>query len=108
MSGTDAFVKDLHFAGSALWQVLLASLVLGAGLPVLFALGVRAHAWGTGVAAGEGTPARAGHRLGRPIAYLLFAVVLYILAIGIYFIVVGGHGKELAFNGLWPEQVAKK
>jgi len=108
MSNGSAFVKDLHFAGTAIWQVLLASVVLGAGLPVIFALGVRSLAWGSAREAGDGAPARPGNPLGKVLAVVLFAVVLYILAIGIYYIIVGGHGKELDFNGIWPSQVAKK
>ena len=108
MSGGSAFVKDLHLAGAAIWQVLLASVVLGAGLPVIFALGVRSLAWGTASDGSDGTAPRSGNPAGKAIAVLLFAVALCILAIGIYSIVVGGHGKELQFHGIWPEQVAKK
>jgi hypothetical protein len=107
MSGGAAFGQDLQFAGKAIWQVLLASVVLGAGLPVVFALGVRSLAWGTGHDAGDGAAARPGNPLGKVLAVVLFAIVLYVLAIGIYYIVVGGHGKELQFNGIWPSQVAK-
>lgn len=117
MSSGSALVKDLHYAGTAIWQVLLVSIVLGAGLPMVFALGVRSLAWGSAAQSGEGPDgegqgiagaARTGNPAGKVIAALLFAVVLYILAIGIYFIIAGGHGKELAFHGIWPEQVAKK
>jgi len=109
MSNGSAFVKDLHFAGTAIWQVLVASVVLGAGLPVIFALGVRSLAWGTGneTGGGEGGAARPGNPMGKVLAVVLFAVVLYVLALGIYYIVVAGHGKELDFNGIWPSQVAK-
>ena len=110
MSGWSAFAKDLHYAGTAIWQVLLASVVLGAGLPMVFALGVRSLAWGSASEGdeGQGAAARPGNPAGKVLAVLLFAVVLYVLALGIYYIVVGGHGKELAFHGIWPEQVAKK
>ncbi|MBI5027389.1 MAG: hypothetical protein HZB48_00865, partial [Actinobacteria bacterium] len=33
------------------WRVLLIGMVLGAGLPTMFAFGIRALAWGTGGAA---------------------------------------------------------
>lgn len=108
MSNGSAFVKDLHLAGTAIWQVLIASVVLGAGLPVIFALGVRSLAWGTTSEGGDATPARAGNPMGKILAVVLFAVVLYVLALGIYYVIVAGHGKELAFNGIWPSQVAKK
>jgi hypothetical protein len=37
---------DLRFAIETIWKVALASLILGAGLPVLFATGIRSLAWG--------------------------------------------------------------
>ena len=108
MSNGSALGHDLHLAGTAIGQVLLASVVLGAGLPVVFALGVRSLAWGSASRAGDGAPARPGNPMGKALAVLLFAVVLYVLAVGIYYVVVSGHGKELAFHGVWPSQVAKK
>ncbi|RJO76618.1 hypothetical protein D5S18_10075 [Nocardia panacis] len=58
---------------SELWKVLLAALVLGAGLPSVFALGVRLYS-------GErrGYPALAG-------AMLCFAMVLLAIAVGILY-----------------------
>lgn len=41
-------MHNLGFALDGAWQVLLAGLALGAGLPVLFALGIRSLAWGAG------------------------------------------------------------
>ncbi|MDI6101124.1 hypothetical protein QLQ12_21145 [Actinoplanes sp. NEAU-A12] len=41
-------MHNLGFALDGAWQVLLAGLALGAGLPILFALGIRSLAWGAG------------------------------------------------------------
>jgi hypothetical protein len=41
-------MHNLGFALEGGWRVLAASLILGAGLPALFALGVRALAYGAG------------------------------------------------------------
>ncbi len=88
-------------------QVLLVSLVLGAGLPVLFALGLRAAAWGAGGdaerhAAGA---APAPHPLGRVLAVLCFALVVAAVLLGITFVVAGGFGRELDLSHGWPALV---
>ena len=64
-------MNNLALAADGAWKVLLASLVLGAGLPVIFALGVRSRA----DAAGGGRPAgRTGARTRS--ARSLFAALL--------------------------------
>lgn len=87
-----------------LGQVLLVSLVLGAGLPVLFALGLRATAWGAGGDAEEhGAGVRpAPHPLGRVLGVLCFAVVVLGVLLGITFVVASGLGLELTFPGGVP------
>ena len=87
-----------------LWKILLASLVLGAGLPALFAVGVRSLAYGTGGDAEEHATgvSPAPHPAGRAVAYLCFAVVLLIVALGITMIVASGFGKELNFENVFP------
>lgn len=70
---------------SALWRVVAVALLLGAGLPVLFAVGVRVGAPGS-TASGDGaaeddllvpaSPAR------RVLAALCFVVVLAVVALG--------------------------
>jgi hypothetical protein len=83
----------MHNLGLALdgaWKVLLASLILGAGLPALFAVGVRSMADGTG-----GAPGSQPHRIGTIAAYVCFAVVLLGALLGIAYIVASGLGREL-------------
>ncbi len=86
------------------WRVLLAGLVLGAGLPAMFAIGVRALAWGTG---GDAEVHETGvvlkpHPLGRLVAYTMFGLVLISVLLGIGYIVAHGLGMTITFNGLWP------
>lgn len=78
----------------ALWRIVVVGVLLGAGLPVLFAVGLRALTVGGpgagGGADGEGAAPAAGaggSLLGRLIAGVCFAVVLAAIAWGIYGIV---------------------
>ena len=84
----------------AIGEVLLVSLVLGAGLPVLFSLGIRAtaHAAGGAQERGGGPP----HPAFRLLGALCFAVVLACVALGIAYVVAGGFGKELSFEHVYP------
>jgi hypothetical protein len=88
---------DLH----ALWQVVLVGLICGAGLPALFAVGLRAlSAAGNrrtlSVADGQAQTAGAaadrvygGNPAGLAVAIACFAVILAAVGYGIYLIVAG-------------------
>jgi hypothetical protein len=76
----------------ALWQILVFGLLAGAGLPALFAVGMRAIAL-----PGKGHPRESdelfgGNPLEIAFAALCFAVVLGAVGYGIYIIVKSGHG----------------
>ena len=80
----------------ALWKIIVFGLVLGAGLPALFAVGVRALGVGqsdeadtaTGTAAETGTvQAGRSNVAGQAFAVLCFAAILAAIAWGIYSIV---------------------
>ena len=58
-------MHNLGFALDGAWKVLLAGLVLGAGLPVLFALGIRSLAYGAGGDAEVHEPGVTGRRRTR-------------------------------------------
>lgn len=91
-------IQNLGFAANAAWQVLLISLILGAGLPTLFALGIRSLSWGTahGTAGDHQT-----HPLGKVIAYILFGLVVLFVLLGVLIIVLSGFGMKLGFdNGI--------
>ena len=80
-------------AANSLWQVITVGLLFGAGLPTLFALGLRSlHGGALGVdAAGETTTAKP--TIARTaVAYACFAVVVSVVLVGIVWIVAnGGH-----------------
>jgi len=85
------------------WKVLLWSLLLGAGLPVVYALGVRALAIGT-----DGSGAEVGRSpLGRGLAVFCFFVVLAGTALGLLYIVAAGKGEQLSFSNGYPTFVPK-
>jgi hypothetical protein len=97
-------VANLGFAFQAIWKVLLASLILGAGLPALFALGIRSLAWGAGGDAevhGTGAGPKA-NPLGTVVGWILFLIVLAGVVLGITFIVATGFGKHLSFQHIYP------
>jgi hypothetical protein len=103
-------MHNLGFALVGAWKVLLAGLLLGAGLPVLFALGVRSLAYGAGQdaevdASGVTGPTR--HPVGRVVGYALFAVVVLGVLLGLAYIVAGGFGKTVSFVHFPPAVVDK-
>jgi hypothetical protein len=103
-------MHNLGFALEGAWKVLLASLLLGAGLPTLFALGVRSLAWGTGGDAEvheSGVTGPSPHRIGTVVGWLLFLIVFAGVVLGITFIVASGAGKALSFDHVYPTIVNK-
>jgi hypothetical protein len=91
------------FAETA-WKVVLAGLVLGAGLPAVFALGVRFSAGGSG----GSTDATAGVGGGyRVLSVLCFAVVALAVSLGILVVVASGFGKMVSFDNIYPVLVDK-
>jgi hypothetical protein len=76
---------------TALWQIVVVGLLAGAGLPALFAVGLRALSLRGGrvAPAGDGESDRVigGSPVGLAAAVLCFAIVLAAIGWGIYFIV---------------------
>ena len=98
-------MHNVELALEASWEILLWSLLLGAGLPVVFALGIRSLAWGAG---SSGRPEdHSPHVLARAVASLCFAVVLAAVALAITFIVASGFGKTLDFEHVVPTLTEK-
>jgi hypothetical protein len=84
----------------ATWRILLIGILLGAGLPTLFAVGVRALAWdGTD---GAPTPGVRPPLRGRIVAYAAFGLDILAILMGITYIVLHGLGINVTFNGLLP------
>ena len=98
-------MNNIALAADGAWKVLVASLILGAGLPVIFALGVRARAH----AAGGGTDGQ--HTERHPIGNVLFALCILVVvlgvALGITIIVASGFGKAVSFEHPYPTIVSK-
>ncbi len=82
-------------AFQALWQVALAGVILGAGLPALFALGMRSLAVRRPVSADGTTFTGSANPAGRAGALLCFGLCVLAVLFGIVVIV---FGKQL-FGG---------
>ncbi|GAB1639768.1 hypothetical protein [Krasilnikovia sp. MM14-A1259] len=103
-------MHTLELSLQGAWRVLIAGLVLGAGLPALFGLGIRAMAYGAGGDAENhraDAPGPRAHPIGTVIGWLLFAVVALGALLGILYIVVSGLGMKLSFSNGIPTIVDK-
>jgi hypothetical protein len=98
---------DLFF--EAAWKVLIAGLVLGAGLPALFAAGVRLTSLGVSETPGpDGTLATHGSRpLPVALGWLCYLIAALAVLLGITVIVAAGLGKEVSFEHVFPTIVPK-
>ena len=98
-------MNNIAFALSGAWQVLLAGLILGAGLPAVFALGVRSLAYGTGGSAEVDNAAP--HPIGKLLAGVFFLIVILAVVLGITIIVASGFGMKVSFDHVIPMLVKK-
>ena len=98
-------MNNIGLAFDGAWKVLVAGVLLGAGLPAIFALGIRALAYGAGCDAE--VDHEAGHPIGKVLAILCFALVVIGIALGITYIVATGFGKTLSFQNFYPTLVSK-
>jgi hypothetical protein len=77
---------------TALWEIVVVGLLAGAGLPALFALGLRALATpGKGHVRTTERELVGGNPAGIAVAALCFLIVLGAIGYGIYIIVASGH-----------------
>lgn len=98
-------MHNLTLALQGAWKVLAVALLLGAGLPALFAVGIRSLAYGTG---GDAELSHAsGHPLGRVVAGLVFLLVVVAVGLGILTIVAAGFGKAVSYEHIYPVLVPK-
>ncbi len=98
-------MNNVVFALEGAFKVLMAGLLLGAGLPAVFALGIRALAYGVG---GDAEVDQAPpHPIGKLLAALCFAVVVAGIVLGITIVVASGVGKEVVFDPILPMIVDK-
>jgi hypothetical protein len=100
-----------HIFWQDVWKILLYSLVLGAGLPVVYALGVRSLALGTSGEGGGGAtevetnPVR--NPVGSALAAICFLVVIAGVVVGLTYVVAAGKGEQLSFSHVYPTIVPK-
>ncbi|WP_238421471.1 hypothetical protein [Gordonia sp. 'Campus'] len=69
----------------AIGKVLVVGLLLGAGLPALFAVGLRLQTLGSGGENADGTP-QEPHPALKTLAYVIFGVVILVILTGILWI----------------------
>lgn len=79
-------------------KVLVVGLVLGAGLPAIFAVGVVAFSKGTGGEETEGGAVVAGNPALKALGLLLFAVVVAVVVIAILWITKATIIHHFGFN----------
>jgi hypothetical protein len=95
-----------HLFIDAAWKVAVYGLILGAGLPAVFAIGVRStvlanHAH-DGSASSIGVTSSMPPTVNRVVGIVCFVVVVAAVAIGISLIIAAGLGKEVSFEHVYP------
>ncbi|HOA27932.1 MAG TPA: hypothetical protein PKY27_13775 [Arachnia sp.] len=93
-------MNNLWLALEGAWHVLLAGIILGAGLPAIFALGLRSLSYGTGKDADD--PLHQPHLIGKIGAVVCFSLVIGAIGLGIAVIVAHGFGVKLSFERFIP------
>lgn len=99
-------MDNVGFALDGAWRVLLAGLVLGAGLPAVYAVGIRSLASGGRDVPGQAAPSASPW--GMVAAGLCLVVVLIGVALGMTAIISSGFGKQLDFAHVYPTLVDKE
>lgn len=99
-------MRSLELALQGAGKVLLAGLVFGAGLPVVYALAMRALTVGATPADGDTPPQYTA--LGRALAGALILIVVGGVVLGLVLIVASGFGKAVSFEHIVPVVVDKK
>lgn len=102
-------MNSIELALQGAGRVLLAGLVFGAGLPVLYALAMRALTVGSStVAEADGAIRHRASVLGRAVSLLLIGVIVTGVVLGLVLIVAAGFGKTVSFEHIIPTIVDKK
>lgn len=102
-------MNTLNLALQGAGRVLMAGLVFGVGLPVIYALGMRALMLGaTSTTDAAGKTVYRPTALGKALTVLLMAVIVGGVALGITIIVASGLGKAVSFEHVIPLLVDKK
>ena len=92
------------FNYEAVLQIIIAGLLIGAGLPALFSLAVRLNAEGVGVVDHGGTVSQRNPLL-VALSWVIFALVLTAVIVGVLFIARDfiGHNTGLYLFGAKPK-----
>ena len=102
-------MRSLELAFQGGWKVLIAGLMFGAGLPVIYALAMRMLTLGSTQAEGaDGRVHTAYTPVGKAIAGLLLLLIAGAVALGITIIAAAGMGKVVSFDHVIPTIVEKK
>jgi hypothetical protein len=95
----------------AAWKVAVFGLILGAGLPALFAIGVRSTVLANHAHAGSASSIEVTSSVppmvNRVAGIVCFLVVVAAVAVGISLIIASGLGKEVSFEHIYPTFVPK-
>lgn len=88
---------------TAVFQILVAGLIVGAGLPALFSVGVRLNAEGAGVAEHGGATQKS--TVSVALSWVIFALVLLAVLVGILFVARDfiGHHTGMYLLGAKPK-----
>lgn len=100
-------MHTISLALDAVWKVLLVGLILGAGLPALFAVGVRGLAVGNGHEREDGTVHKP-NPMSNALAAIAFLIVIIAVVLGVSMIVASGFKYELTFDNIYPWFEKKK
>jgi len=92
-------MNNLAIALDGAWRVLLAGLLLGAGVPALYALAVNGMAMAAGGDAAEGQPPRAA---GKLLAGGVLLLILVLVAYGLAWLIFTSLGYKVGFSGVLP------
>ncbi len=102
-------MNTLSLALNGAGRVLMAGLVFGVGLPVTYAVAMRALTLGAHTEVdSDGRSVLHPTVLGKVLAGLLMLVIVGGVALGITIIVATGLGKEVSFEHVIPLLVDKK
>ena len=101
-------MRSIELALEGGLRVLIAGLAFGAGLPVLFALAMRALTLGPTTTDADGRTRTATSPAGKAIAAVLIAVLVGGVVLGLSIIVASGMGKAVSFEHVIPVFVDKK
>ena len=92
-------MNNLIIALDGAWKVLLAGLLLGAGIPTLFAMAVKGLATAEGGEAAGGASPRAA---GKLMAAVFFFIILTLVVYGLAWLIFTSLGFKVGFSGPFP------